>query len=49
VAEGSPRIPADATLHDALALLIAEKAEYLLVVGDDGAPLGAVSREDLLR
>jgi osmoprotectant transport system ATP-binding protein len=47
-AEGSPPIPADATLHDALALLIARKTDYLLVVGEDGAPVGAVAREDLL-
>jgi osmoprotectant transport system ATP-binding protein len=48
-AAGAPHVPADTTLRDALALLIAEKAEYLLVVGEDGAPLGAVSREDLLQ
>ena len=48
-ADGAPRIPADTTLRDALARFVSEKAEYLLVVGDDGSPVGAVAREDLLR
>ncbi len=48
-ADGSPRIPADATLRDALALLIAHKADSLIVVAEDGTPLGAVASEDLLR
>jgi osmoprotectant transport system ATP-binding protein len=47
--DGLPRLPADTTLRDALALLIAERRDALLVVGDDGSPLGVASREDLLR
>jgi osmoprotectant transport system ATP-binding protein len=48
-ADGAPRVSADATLRDALARFVAERAEVLLVVRADGVPLGAVAREDLLR
>jgi osmoprotectant transport system ATP-binding protein len=48
-ADGLPRLPADTNLRDALALLVAERRDTLLVVGSDGSPLGTVSREDLLR
>jgi len=48
-ADGAPRVREDTTLRDALARLVAEKSDYLLVVRADGTPTGAVSREDLLR
>jgi len=48
-ADGAPRIRDDSTLRDALARLVAEKSDYLLVVRADGTPAGAVAREDLLR
>ena len=47
--DGLPRLPAETSLRDALAVLIAEHREALLVVGADGSPLGVVKREDLLR
>jgi osmoprotectant transport system ATP-binding protein len=46
--DGLPRLPADATLRDALALLIAERRDALLVVGPDGSPLGIARRRDLI-
>jgi osmoprotectant transport system ATP-binding protein len=46
--DGLPRLPADTSLRDALALLIAERREELLVVDDYGSPRGVVKREDLL-
>jgi len=46
--DGLPRLPADTSLRDALALLIAERRAALLVVGADGSPLGIATREDLL-
>jgi osmoprotectant transport system ATP-binding protein len=48
-ADGAPRLPADATLRDALALLVAEQRERLVVTDGGGRPLGSVTREDLLR
>ena len=48
-ADGAPRVRDDTTLRDALARLVAEKSDYLLVVRADGTPSGAVAREDLLR
>jgi len=47
-ADGLPRLPAETSLRDALALLIAERRDALLVVGADGSPLGIATREDLL-
>ena len=47
--DGLPRLPADTSLRDALALLIAERRDALVVVGADGAPLGVAKREDLLK
>jgi osmoprotectant transport system ATP-binding protein len=47
--DGAPRLPAETSLRDALALLIAERRDELLVVADDGTPLGIAKREDLLR
>jgi osmoprotectant transport system ATP-binding protein len=46
--DGLPRLPAEASLRDALALLIAERRDALLVVGPDGSPLGVARREDLI-
>jgi osmoprotectant transport system ATP-binding protein len=47
--DGLPRLPADTTLRDALAEIIAERGDAVLVLGPDGAPLGVAKREDLLR
>jgi osmoprotectant transport system ATP-binding protein len=47
--DGLPRLPAETNLRDALAVLIAEHREALVVVGADGGALGVVKREDLLR
>jgi osmoprotectant transport system ATP-binding protein len=47
--DGLPRLPADASLRDALALLVAEHRDALLVVDADGSPLGVAKREDLLQ
>jgi osmoprotectant transport system ATP-binding protein len=47
--DGLPRLPADTNLRDALAVLIAEHREALVVVEADGSPIGVVKREDLLR
>ena len=47
--DGLPRVPRETNLRDALALLIAERSEALVVTGDGGAPLGVVTREDILR
>src|SRR5436190_21590923 len=48
VADG-PRVPATTTLRDALALLVAEHREAVVVVDGDGNPRGSVTRDDLLR
>jgi osmoprotectant transport system ATP-binding protein len=47
--DGLPRLPADTSLRDALALLVAERRDAVLVVGADGSPLGVARREDLLK
>jgi osmoprotectant transport system ATP-binding protein len=47
--DGAPRLPADTTLRDALALLIAERRRSITVTGDDGTPRGSVMLEDLIR
>jgi osmoprotectant transport system ATP-binding protein len=47
-ADGLPRLPADTNLRDALALLVAEHRDALLVVDGDGSALGVATREDLL-
>jgi CBS domain containing-hemolysin-like protein len=36
-------------MREALAVLIAERQDSLLVTDADGSPLGLVTREDLLR
>jgi osmoprotectant transport system ATP-binding protein len=46
--DGLPRLPAETSLRDALALLIAERQSELLVTDSAGAPLGVVRREDIL-
>jgi osmoprotectant transport system ATP-binding protein len=46
--DGLPHLPAETNLRDALAVLIAEHREALVVVGADGDALGVVKREDLL-
>jgi osmoprotectant transport system ATP-binding protein len=46
--DGLPRLPAETSLRDALALLVAENRDALVVTDDDGAPLGVATREDLL-
>src|SRR5947207_13874359 len=47
--DGLPRLPADTSLRDALAILVAERRDAAVVVGADGSPRGVVTREDLLR
>jgi osmoprotectant transport system ATP-binding protein len=47
--DGLPRLPAETTLRDALAFLVAEHRDTLLVTRADGSPLGVATREDLLR
>ncbi len=46
--DGLPRLPGTTTLRDALALLVAEHRDALLVTDDRGAPLGVATREALL-
>jgi osmoprotectant transport system ATP-binding protein len=47
-ADGLPQLAAETSLRDALALLVAERREALVVIGSDGSPLGIVRREDLI-
>ncbi len=47
--DGAPSLPKATTLRDALALLIAERADTLTVTDENGSPLGSVTRDDLLR
>jgi osmoprotectant transport system ATP-binding protein len=47
--DGLLRLPAETSLRDALALLVAEHQDALLVTAADGSPLGVARREDLLR
>jgi osmoprotectant transport system ATP-binding protein len=47
--DGLPRLSAETSLREALSVLIGTRRDALVVVGDDGAPLGIVRREDLLR
>jgi osmoprotectant transport system ATP-binding protein len=47
--DGLPRLPAETSLRDALALLVAENRDALLVTDDGGVPLGVATREDILR
>jgi osmoprotectant transport system ATP-binding protein len=47
-ADGLPRLPKETNLRDALATLVAERKNALLVVGSDGSLLGVATREDIL-
>jgi osmoprotectant transport system ATP-binding protein len=47
--DGLPRLPTETSLRDALALLIAEHREALVVTDAAGAPLGLVTRADILK
>jgi osmoprotectant transport system ATP-binding protein len=44
-----PRTQRKTTLRDALALLVAEHAQTLVVVDEAGKPVGSVTRDDILR
>ena len=46
--DGLPRVPSTTTLRDALALLVAERREALVVTDGTGAELGVATRQDLL-
>ncbi len=46
--DGLPQLDAKTSVRDALALLVAERRDALLVTAEDGSPLGIVTREDLL-
>jgi len=48
-AAGLPELPVGTTLREALAYLVAERQERLVVTDRDGSPLGIASREDVLR
>ena len=48
-ADGLPELPVGTTLREALAYLVAERQERLVVTDRDGSPLGIASREDVLR
>jgi osmoprotectant transport system ATP-binding protein len=47
--DGLPRLSAETSLRDALALLVAEHGDAVVVVDDNGSPLGVATREDILR
>ena len=46
--DGLPRLPEGTSLRDALAQVIAERKDAVVVVGPDGSSLGVATREDLL-
>jgi osmoprotectant transport system ATP-binding protein len=46
--DGLPRLSADTSLRDALALFVAQQRDALVVTDADGSPLGVVTREDIL-
>ena len=46
--DGLPRLPAETTLRDALALLVAEGRDGVVVTGEGGRELGVATREDLI-
>ncbi len=48
VGDGLPRLPASTNLREALAVLIAEHRDALVVTDSGGAALGVVTREDIL-
>jgi CBS domain-containing protein len=41
-------LPADTSLRDALALLVAERRDALLVTDAEGSPLGVATRDQLI-
>jgi osmoprotectant transport system ATP-binding protein len=43
-----PRAPRSCNLRTALAILVEQHADTLLVVDDEGAPLGSVTKEDVI-
>jgi osmoprotectant transport system ATP-binding protein len=45
---GAPRLPSTTTLRDALACLLTERADTLVVTDGNGTALGSVTRDDLL-
>jgi len=47
--EGAPRLACDTTVRDALALLVAEKRDALIVLDHGGDAVGTLTRDDLLR
>jgi len=47
--DGLPRLPADATLRDALAILVAARRDAVVVTDGDGSALGVATREEILR
>jgi osmoprotectant transport system ATP-binding protein len=47
-AADGPRVPVSMNLRTALATLVAQHADTLVVVGDAGEPLGSVTKEDIL-
>jgi osmoprotectant transport system ATP-binding protein len=46
--DGMPQLPAEANLREALAVLVGERRDALVVLGSDGSPLGIVRRKDLI-
>ena len=46
--DGAPSVPWSCTLRDALSLMLPRRTRTLTVIDENGAPLGAVSREDIL-
>jgi osmoprotectant transport system ATP-binding protein len=47
-ADGLPQLSAETNLREALAVLVGERSDALVVLGADGSPLGVVRREDLI-
>ena len=46
--DGLPRLAADTSLRDALALLVAERRDAVLVTDAAGSPIGVATREQLI-
>jgi ABC-type proline/glycine betaine transport systems, ATPase components len=47
-ADGLPRLPVNTSLRDALALLVAERRDAVLVTDAAGSPLGVATREQMI-
>ena len=45
--DAGPRLPVTTNLRTALSALVEARADTLVVVGEDGAPLGSVSEDDI--